>query len=145
MVSIDGKTVRRAFDRAASASAIPLGSAWAHRNRLVLGQGKVEDKSNEITALPKLLQRLDLRGATVTIDAMGGQQESAKAITEPGTEYGLALKKNHRHLYDAVTLFRDDAPAREFAQSDPDSQETVDGDHGRIETRKYWSTSAIAW
>jgi predicted transposase YbfD/YdcC len=145
IVPIDGKTVRRSFDRAASTSAIHMVSAWANRNRLVLGQVKVDDKSNEITAIPKLLKMLDLRGATVTIDAMGCQKEIAKAITEQGADYVLALKKNHSHLYDDVTLFLDDAQAREFAEIDHDYHETVDGDHGRIETRKYWITSAIEW
>jgi predicted transposase YbfD/YdcC len=145
IVPIDGKTVRRSFDRASSTSAIHMVSAWAHRNRLVLGQVKVDDKSNEITAIPKLLQMLDLRGATVTIDAMGCQKEIAKVITEQGADYVLALKKNHSHLYDDVTLFLDDAQAREFTEIDHDYHETVDGDHGRIETRKYWITSAIEW
>ncbi len=143
IVPIDGKTVRRSFDRAASTSAIHMVSAWANRNRLVLGQVKVDDKSNEITAIPKLLKRLDLRGATVTIDAMGCQKEIAKVITEQGADYVLALKKNHSHLYDDVTLFLDHAQASEFAEIDHDYHETVDGDHGRIETRKYWITSAI--
>jgi predicted transposase YbfD/YdcC len=145
IVPIDGKTVRRSFDRAASTSAIHMVSAWANRNRLVLGQVKVDDKSNEITAIPKLLKMLDLRGATVTIDAMGCQKEIAKVITEQGADYVLALKKNHSHLYDDVTLFLDDAQASEFAEIDHDYHETVDGDHGRIETRKYWITSAIEW
>ncbi len=143
IVPIDGKTVRRSFDRAASTSAIHMVSAWANRNRLVLGQVKVDDKSNEITAIPKLLKMLDLRGATVTIDAMGCQKEIAKVITEQGADYVLALKKNHSHLYDDVTLFLDDAQASEFAEIDHDYHETVDGDHGRIETRKYWIASAI--
>jgi predicted transposase YbfD/YdcC len=120
-------------------------SAWANRNRLVLGQVKVDDKSNEITAIPKLLKMLDLTGATVTIDAMGCQKEIAKVITEQGADYVLALKKNHSHLYDDVTLFLDDARANEFADIDYAYHETVDGDHGRIETRKYWITSDIDW
>jgi predicted transposase YbfD/YdcC len=145
IVPIDGKTVRRSFDRAASKSAIHRVSAWATRNRLVLGQVKVDDKSNELTAIPKLLKLLDLRGATVTIDAMGCQKEIAKVITEQGADYVLALKKNHSHLYDDVTLFLDEAQANGFAEIDQDYHETVDGDHGRIETRQYWITSAIEW
>ena len=105
----------------------------------------MDDKSNEITAIPKLLKMLDLRGATVTIDAMGCQKEIANVITEQGADYVLALKKNHSHLDDDVTLFLDDAQASEFAEIDHDYHETVDGDHGRIETRKYWLTSAIEW
>lgn len=145
IVSIDGKTLRRSFDRASSKVAIHMVSAWANRNRLVLGQVKVDDKSNEITAIPKLLKMLDLTGATVTIDAMGCQKEIAKVITEQGADYVLALKKNHSTLYENVTLYLDDARGSEFAEIDHDYHETVDGDHGRIETRRYWITSAIDW
>jgi predicted transposase YbfD/YdcC len=145
IVAIDGKTLRHSFDRAASTKAIHMVSAWAHRNRLVLGQVKVDDKSNEITAIPKLLKMLDLTGATVTIDAMGCQKEIAQVITEQGADYVLALKKNHSNLYEDVTLFLDDAQATDFAEIDHDYHETVDGDHGRIETRRYWITSDIDW
>ena len=86
IVPMDGKTVRRSFDRAASTSAIHMVSPWANRNRLVLGQVKGDDKSNAITAIPKLLEMRDLRGATVTIDAMGCQKEIANAITEQGAD-----------------------------------------------------------
>ena len=145
IVSIDGKTLRRSFDRAASKAAIHMVSAWANTNRLVLGQVKVEKKSNEIKAIPKLLKMLDLTGATVTIDAMGCQKKIAKTITEQGADYVLALKKNHSRLYEDVTLFLDDARASEFAEIEHDYHETVDGDHGRIETRQYWITSDIDW
>lgn len=86
IVSIDGKTLRHAFDRATSQSAIHMVSAWANANRLVLGQRQVADKSNEITAIPTLLKMLDLRGATVTIDAMGCQKAIAQVITEQGAD-----------------------------------------------------------
>jgi len=145
IVAIDGKTLRRSFDRASSKAAIHMVSAWANRNRLVLGQVKVDDKSNEITAIPKLLKMLDVTGATVTIDAMGCQKEIAKVITEQEADYVLALKKNHSTLYEDVTLYLDDARGSEFAEIDHDYYETVDGDHGRIETRRYWITSAIDW
>jgi predicted transposase YbfD/YdcC len=145
IVAIDGKTLRHSFDRAASQTAIHMVSAWANRNRLVLGQVKVDDKSNEITAIPQLLKMLDLTGATVTLDAMGCQKEIAKVITAQGADYVLALKKNHSALYEDVKLFLDDAQGREFAGIEHDYHETVDGDHGRIETRKYWITSDIDW
>ena len=145
IVAIDGKTLRHSFDRAASKAAIHMVSAWANRNRLVLGQVKVEDKSNEITAIPQLLKMLDVTGATVTIDAMGCQKAIAQVITEQGADYVLALKKNHSTLYEDVTLFLDDARAKEFAEIDHDYHETVDGDHGRIETRRYWVTADIDW
>ena len=145
IVSLDGKTLRHSFDRAASKTAIHMVSAWANANRLVLGQVKVDDKSNEITAIPKLLKLLDLAGATVTIDAMGCQKEIAKVITAQEADYVLALKENHPTLYDDVTLFFDDAKRTDFAEIDHEHHETVDGDHGRIETRRYWITSDIEW
>lgn len=145
IVAIDGKTLRHSFDRATSQSAIHMVSAWASANRLVLGQVKVDDKSNEITAIPKLLKLFDLNGTTVTIDAMGCQKEIAQVITEQGADYVLALKANHSTLYDDVKLFLDDARDSGFAEIEHDYHETVDGDHGRIETRQYWITSAIDW
>ena len=144
-VAIDGKTLRHAFDRAAAKAAIHLVSAWANRNRLVLGQVKVDDTSNAMTAIPPRLKMLDLTGATVTIDAMGCQQEIAQVITEPGADSVLALKKNHRTLYDDVTRFLDAARATAFAEIDHAYHETVDGDHGRRAIRKYWITSDLDW
>ena len=145
LVSIDGKTLRHSFDRATSQATIHMVSAWANANRLVLGQVKVEDKSNEITAIPKLIKLLDLAGATVTIDAMGCQKAIAQDITDQGADYVLALKENHPTLYDDVTVFFDEAQTTEFAEIEHAYQETVDGDHGRIETRRYWITSDIEW
>jgi predicted transposase YbfD/YdcC len=145
LVSLDGKTLRHSFDQATATAAIHMVSAWASANRLVLGQLKVEEKSNEITAIPKLLQLLDLKGAVVTIDAMGCQKEIAKTITEQGADYVLALKDNHPTLSEAVTLFLSDARDTGFADIAHAYHETVDGDHGRIETRRYWITSEIEW
>jgi predicted transposase YbfD/YdcC len=145
IIAIDGKTLRHSFDQATSTAAIHMVSAWASANRLVLGQLKVEEKSNEITAIPKLLHLLDLKGAVVTIDAMGCQREIAKTITERGADYVLALKDNHPTLSEAVTLFLNDARDTAFADIEHAYHETVDGDHGRIATRRYWITSAIEW
>ena len=145
IVSLDGKTLRHSFDRAASKTAMHMVSAWANANRLVLGQVKVDDKSNEITAIPKLITMLDLAGATVTIDAMGCQKEIAKVITDQEADYVLALKENHPTLYADVTLFFEDGRATEFAEIDHEHHETVDGDHGRIEIRRYWITTDIEW
>jgi predicted transposase YbfD/YdcC len=145
IVSIDGKTLRHSFDQATSTAAIHMVSAWASANRLVLGQLKVDEKSNEITAIPELLRLLDVQGAVVTIDAMGCQKEIAKPITEQGADCVLALKENHPTLYEAVTLFLNEARATAFADVEHTYHETVDGDHGRIETRRYWITSAIEW
>jgi predicted transposase YbfD/YdcC len=145
IVSIDGKTLRHSFDQATATAAIHMVSAWASANRLVLGQLKVEEKSNEITAIPKLLHLLDLKGAVVTMDAMGCQKEIAKTITEQGADYVLALKDNHPTLSEAVTLFLNDARDTGLADMAHAYHETVDGDHGRIETRRYWITSEIEW
>src|SRR3989442_7999143 len=130
------KTLRHSFDRATSTAAIHMVSAWASANRLVLGQLKVEEKSNEITAIPKLLQLLDLKGAVVTIDAMGCQKEIAKTITEQGADYVLALKDNHPTLSDAVTLILNEPRDTGFTGIAHPYHQTVDGDHGRIETRR---------
>ena len=145
IVAIDGKTLRHSFDRAASKSAIHMVSAWASANRLVLGQLKVDEKSNEITAIPKLLRLLDVKDAVVTIDAMGCQKEIAQVITEQEADYVLALKENHKTLYADVTLFFDEARGTEFADIAHAYYEAVDGAHGRIETRRYWITSNIEW
>jgi predicted transposase YbfD/YdcC len=111
----------------------------------VLGQLKVDEKSHEMTAIPKLLQLLDITGAVVTIDAMGCQKEIARPITEQGADYVLALKDNHPTLSEAVTLFLNDARDTAFVDIEHAYHETVDGDHGRIETRRYWITSEIEW
>ena len=145
IVAIDGKTLRHSFDQATGQAAIHMVRAWASANRLVLGQLKVEEKSNEITAIPKLIPMLDIAGATVTIDAMGCQKEIAKVMTDREADYVLALKENHPTLSGDVTRFFDEAKATAFADIAHAYHETVDGDHGRIETRRYWITSDIEW
>jgi len=145
IVAIDGKTLRRSFDRGASKAAIHMVSAWANTNRLVLGQLKVDDTSSEMTAIPKLLALLDLKGCVVTIDAMGCQKDMARTITQQGANYVLALKENHATLYEDVTLFLHDAKAHNMGQVAFQCEETVDADHGRLEMRTYWITSDIEW
>lgn len=143
LVSVDGKTLRHSFDRAAAKAAIHMISAWAGANRLVLGQVKVDDKSNEITAIPQLLALLDLKETTVTIDAMGCQKEIAQHIIDQEADYVLALKDNHPTLYDNTRLLLGDIKAGRLDGSPSDFVETVDADHGRIETRRYWITSDV--
>jgi predicted transposase YbfD/YdcC len=143
IVAIDGKTLRRSFDHAASQGAIHMVSAWANAHRLVLGQLKVADKSNEITAMPKLLRMLALEGALVTIDAMGCQKEIAQTITEQGAEYVLALKDNHPTLHEEVQLLFEDIKAERLDDITSVRHTTIDADHGRLETRRYWITSDI--
>lgn len=136
VIAIDGKTVRRSHDRTNGKAAIHMVSAWASANRLVLAQVKVDDKSNEITAIPELLRVLAITGCIVTIDAMGCQREIARQIVEQDADYVLALKENQETLYhDVVGMFAD---ARTHAIEDviTDEKQSVNKGHGRIEIRR---------
>ena len=136
VIAIDGKTVRRSHDKSSGKSAIHMVSAWASENRLVLGQTKVAEKSNEITAIPELLALLDISGCIVTIDAMGCQKEIARLIVEDGGDYVLALKENQGQLYREVKeLFEDEG----LVATEGDFHETVNKGHGRLEHRRCWS------
>ena len=137
VVAIDGKTLRRSFDRAGEKDPIHMVSAWATGNGVVLGQIKVDTKSNEISAIPKLLKLLDLKGCIVTIDAMGCQIEIAEQIVEQGADYCLCLKGNQSNTQEAVTEYFDTTAVNRENQL-----ETVDKDHGRLETRRF-SVAAI--
>lgn len=139
MIALDGKTLRRSHDHAQGKGALHLVSAWATEHRLVLGQQKVAGHSNEITAIPQLLELLDLRGAIVTIDAMGTQKEIARQVTDRGADYVLALKANQGRLYEEVQECFTLEEAVGFAGTGHDHHETVNGGHGRIEKRQYWS------
>jgi len=141
VVACDGKTVRRAHDRGAGKAAIHMVSAWASANRLVLGQIAVDEKSNEITALPALLKLLMLKGCIVTIDAMGCQTDIAQTIIDREADYVLALKENQGTIYHAVVHLFADAHATAFVDYDYDAAQTVDGGHGRVEIRRYWTIS----
>jgi predicted transposase YbfD/YdcC len=145
VVAIDGKTLRRSHDKSSARSAIHMISAWACANGLVLGQLKTEEKSNEITAIPKLLKMLEIRGCIVTIDAMGCQKDICKTIVDRKADYVLALKGNNSNLHDDVKMFFQYQKQSDFKDILFDCHETVDGDHGKIEIRKYWTTSDIDW
>ena len=140
VVAIDGKTLRHTFDTAADKAAIHMVSAWATAQRLCLGQIKTEEKSNEITAIPKLLERLALKGCIVTIDAMGCQKEIARAIREKEADFVLSLKGNQGHFHDEIKDFLNDAIDSQFKDIAHSFIQTVDGDHGRIEVRRVWAT-----
>jgi predicted transposase YbfD/YdcC len=144
MVSSDGTTLRHAFDQATAPAAIPMVRAWARANRGVVGHQKVAEQSNDMTAIPTLLPLLARKGAVVTMDAMGGQKESAKPMTEPGAADVVALKDNHPTLSEAVTLWLNEARDPGLADSAHASHATVEEAHGRMETRRYGSTSEIA-
>lgn len=145
VVAIDGKTVRHSFDRAAGKAAIHMVSAWASGHHLVLGQVKVDDKSNEIVAIPQLLQMLELGGTIVTLDAMGCQKDIAARIQDQGADYVLALKGNQGTLHQDVELFFQDAQKIRFRQLPHQFHSSVEKDHGRIETRRLWAVDAIEW
>jgi predicted transposase YbfD/YdcC len=148
IVAIDGKTLRRSFDRGQGQGPIHMISAWAAGQRLVLGQLAVGAKENEITAIPELLALLTLKGAIVTIDAIGCQKKIAAAIRERGADYLLALKENQPTLYRDVADFLVEQRAvgfRDCAAASWATHQTSDGDHGRIETRRHRITSDIGW
>ena len=144
IISIDGKTVRRSYDRWNNKGAVHIVSAWANNNRLVLGQIKVNEKSNEITAIPELLSYLEIEGCIITIDAMGCQKEIASKIQDGKGDYVLALKENHKNLYEDVKLYLEDK--RENSDfKEEEYYRSIEKDHGRIEERKYWITTDIDW
>ena len=145
VVAIDGKTLRRSHDRSNGKSAIHMVNAWAVDHGLVLGQVKTEAKSNEITAIPELLKILDVKGAVVTIDAMGCQKEIAQQIVDQGADYVFSLKGNQGNLHKEVRLLFEDAKKDGFKDLPHDSFTTVDGDHGRIETRRCTTVSDVGW
>ena len=141
VIAIDGKTAKGSHDRAHGKAPIHMVSAWASANHLVLGQTKVDDKSNEITAIPELLEVLELSGCIVTIDAMGCQKEIAQEIIDNGADYVLAVKENQGRLYGDVKDSFDCAHRTGFEDVEHDYYETVGKGHGRIETRRCWSIS----
>lgn len=136
VVAIDGKRLRRSFDKASGKAAIHMVSAWASTNGVVLGQVKVDDKSNEITAIPKLLEVLELKGCLVTTDAMGCQKEIAGQIRAKGADYVFGLKGNQSGTLGAVEMHFDTTKAV------LESTTTTDADHGRVETRFYQVVAA---
>jgi predicted transposase YbfD/YdcC len=144
LVAIDGKRLRRSFAHAWDHStATHLVSAFAHENATVLGQLAVDCKANEVVAIPKLLELLDLGGATVTIDAMGCQTEIAGRIVKNGGDYVLAVKDNQPTLHDALKRNLDEMILENFAGVRHGFVQTVDGDHGRVETRRVWVTDRL--
>ena len=145
VIAIDGKTVRRSFQTKGGRDPIHMVSAFAARQRLVLGQVKVADKSNEITAIPKLLAMMDIVNAIVTIDAMGCQREIAQAIIDKKADYILALKGNQGTLRDDVDLFVAEQKAKDFSDTIVSRDTIVDGDHGRIETRTTTVIHKVEW
>jgi predicted transposase YbfD/YdcC len=143
-IAIDGKTLRRSFDHASGKAAIHMINAYVHENHVVFGQWKVDDKTNEVTAIPSLLEMLQLQEATVTIDAMGCQRQIAQKIIDREGHYVLALKGNQSSLQEDVQLFMEDRIARGITEQG-DSYELVEKSHGRIEIRKCWTCWQVDW
>lgn len=138
VIAIDGKTLRRSYDKASSKSAIHMVSAWATHNHISLGQTVVEKKSNEITAIPKLLEMIEVSGSLVTIDAMGCQTEIAQKIVDRGGGYVLAVKGNQKTLHNSIRRFFADHLEDDFGRTNVRRAGGREKDHGRDETRYYY-------
>lgn len=145
IIAVDGKQVRRSHDRGIGKQAITMVSAWAVQNHLVLGQRKVDNKSNEITAIPALLELLDVAGCIVTIDAMGCQTAVAAQIVDQGGDYVLALKGNQGRLHEEASYLFSQLRQTDFQGVDHDYYKTTDEDHGRIEIRECWVIDPRQW
>ncbi len=139
VVAIDGKTLRRSHDGTLGKDAIHMVSAWVSENRLTLAQRKVDDKSNEITAIPALLELLELNGCIVTTDALGCQAKIASVIVEGDGDYVLAAKNNQKTLREGIESLFHYAQEEKFENIEHDFHKTVDGGHGRIEIRRTWT------
>jgi len=142
IVAIDGKTVRRSHDKAKGNKAIHMVSAWSSEHGVVLGSRKVDDKSNEIKAIPELLALLLLKGCTVTIDAMGCQKEIAAQIRKQEADYVIAVKGNQPSLHEDISLFFADVKTSRFKDTPHTYYKTVEKGHGRIDIRRYWLSPA---
>ena len=145
VIAIDGKTLRRSYQKKGAKAPIHMVSAFAARQRLVLGQVKVADKSNEIVAIPALLDMMTIAGAIITIDAMGCQRGIAQKIVDSKADYVLALKGNQGTLREDVELFAAEQKANGFKDTKISQSQTVDADHGRIETKIYTVFHDVAW
>jgi len=145
LIAIDGKTIRRSFDQASGKAAIHMVSAWCEANHLVLGQLATEEKSNEITAIPRLLEMLDVRNAVVTIDAMGCQKAIAQKIIEEKGHYVLQLKENQPALHALVKETFDELTSRGIPCVPYMYHEETNAGHGRVETRRVWTTDWTDW
>lgn len=139
LIHIDGKTARGSYDREQSLKALHTVSAWASEHHLVLAQQRVEDKSNEITAIPELLNLLELKGAIITLDAMGPQREIAAQIVDQGGDYILALKGNQGSLHRQVKAFFEAAESNQWTGIDVSYSECTEAGHHRFERRQVWA------
>jgi predicted transposase YbfD/YdcC len=144
VIALDGKVLRRTRGKINDSKAIWLVNAWSVANNMCFGQIQVDNKSNEITAIPKLLELLDIKGATITIDAMGCQTAIADQTVEQGGDFLLALKGNQGEFHQDISLYLDALIDKPSHQSF-DYHQNINGDHGRIETRSVWFVTDIKW
>jgi predicted transposase YbfD/YdcC len=145
LVALDGKAIRRSLDKAAGKAAIHMVSAWCQDNHLVLGQVACQAKSNEITAMPKLLKLLDLRGAVVTADAMHCQRSLAKHIVAAGGDYILQVKDNQPQLHEDLKLLFAEGLGDDCQHVTFETAEQPHKGHGRMETRRCWLVRNVGW
>lgn len=145
VIAIDGKTMRCSGDEATNRHPLHIVSAWTSENSMVLGQVKTDDKSNEITAIPALLELLDVRGAVVTIDAMGTQREIAAQIIEQKADYILNVKKNQPTMYDDIVTLVQEEGKTHYSDVEHEYYKTLEKGHGRIEQREYWLFPDASW
>lgn len=147
VIALDGKTIRHSFDTFSGQPALHMVSAWASENGLALGQVRVDSKSNEITAIPKLLEMIEVKGRIITTDAMGCQRDVAKRIIDKKGDYVFCLKGNQESLHDDVKYFFEECKAAGYEDVEYNYFESVEKDHGRIEIRRYWvvEQDAIRW
>lgn len=145
LIAMDGKTLRQSLDWASGKAAIHMVSVWVHKNHAVFGQVRTEDKSNEITAVPQLLEMLNLKAATGPLDAMGCQRDIAQKVLDKAGHHVLAAKNNQQSLCEDIRLFLDDAIENGFDGIEHDLYEQTEKGHGRIETRRCWTTGQTEW
>jgi predicted transposase YbfD/YdcC len=147
VIALDGKTIRHSFDTFTGQPSLHMVSAWASESGLALGQVRVDEKSNEITAIPRLLEMIDVKGRIVTTDAMGCQRDVAKRIVEKKGDYVFCLKGNQESLHDEVKFFFEECQTASYKDVEHSYFETVEKDHGRIEIRRCWvvEDDAIQW
>ena len=145
VIAIDGKTLRRSYDKQSDKAAIHMVNAWGSSTGMVLGQLKTSEKSNEITAIPTLLDMLEISGCIISIDAMGCQKEIAQKIRAGGADYLLAVKANQPTLHEDIKLFLDDLTTKDVLPKHASYSETIEKDHGRIDIRRCWVSTRVCW
>lgn len=144
-INFDGKTLRRSFESGWDKSGLHLVTAWCVQDNLVLAQQAVDEKSNEITAVPQVLKMLDIKGAIITVDALNTQKTIAEQIVKGGGDYLMAVKDNHPTLHDSIRRHLDEMILEKFRGIEHVYHESTDAGHGRIDTRRVWATTQIDW